>query len=183
MIAPSAERGSRKQKPVSEALAIQSSGRVPGQHLGADQMQHRRIRQLGGRPATALGTTPGQGLQPQAIATEGLNHPGVLSPLEQAYQPVTAAVEAAAQAPTGAAGSRSVPSMAAWAVFSSSASSASAINRTGLPCIMASQVDAVVGGWRCRHQVSWRWSWIAEVSSPVNTASATVCGKSAGNWA
>jgi hypothetical protein len=67
-------------------------------------MQHRRIRQLGRWRATALGTTPGEGLQPQAIAAEGLNHAGVLSPLEQAHQPVAAAVEAAPQTLTRAAG-------------------------------------------------------------------------------
>jgi len=67
-------------------------------------MQHRRIRQLGGWRATALGAAPGEGLQPQALATEGLNHAGVLTPLEQAHQSVAAAVEAAPQTPTGAAG-------------------------------------------------------------------------------
>jgi hypothetical protein len=68
-------------------------------------MQHRRIRQLGRWRATALGTTPGEGLQPQAIAAEGLNHAGVLWPLEQAHQPEAAAVEATAQATTGTAAS------------------------------------------------------------------------------
>jgi plasmid maintenance system antidote protein VapI len=68
-------------------------------------MQHRWIRQVGGWRATALGAAPGEGLQTQAIATEGLNHAGVLTPLEQAHQPVTAAVEATAQTTTRTAAS------------------------------------------------------------------------------
>ena len=60
-------------------------------------MQHRRIHQMGWWGAAALGAAPWEGLQAQQIAAEGLDYPGVLTPLEQTDQPVAAAVEAAPQ--------------------------------------------------------------------------------------